>query len=469
MTTHIFEGIRVVVLLCCIIIVSCNKGLSVCELTKEAQGLVENGDYKSAQVKLLEAENLLTDDTRIEDKERLARIKGVVLFSQNMKAEAMEPANRALGYAREMNDTALMEINLINLAMCGDKVDNIVPYLEEAVNLATLQGDKKLAADALDKLAAVFIQTENFSGAQKCLDDAVSFSENNEIARSSINLRQYDLWFHEGKSEEALHGYRSINIDSLNTYGKLMRASAICEILQRKENYREALAYKDTIAMCSDSIRQMDGRKQVEDIEKEYHAAIEHKNQQFHLLLWLSVGAVAVVLTILFMVLKTLSLKKRQVELNDKISSLNTQISNLLHQNNESETENKTEELNLGSVDNLLKQKLNLTLELFRSLPQYAQLKKLNLLHDYTTENKVEIKEAFDTIVGRFSDCCSDLRQAVTGMTNDDCIYCIMNLLGCSKEVVSLSMGSSEEALRRRKSRIKQKLPETLFQFFFSK
>ena len=63
----------------------------------------------------------------------------------------------------------------------------------------------------------------------------------------------------------------------------------------------------------------------------------------------------------------------------------------------------------------------------------------------------------------------SDIRQAFPGLTNDDCVFCTMNFMGCSKEFISHAMGSSEEALRRRKSRIKQKLPEDLFHFFFSK
>ena len=110
-----------------------------------------------------------------------------------------------------------------------------------------------------------------------------------------------------------------------------------------------------------------------------------------------------------------------------------------------------------------------LSFEVFKTLSQYETLRKLNLIRDISPEYKVEIKTVFDAIVGRFSGCCSDMRQAFPGMTNDDCVFCSLNLIGCSKEVISSAMGSSEEALRRRKSRIKQKLPEDLFRFFFLK
>ncbi len=70
-------------------------------------------------------------------------------------------------------------------------------------------------------------------------------------------------------------------------------------------------------------------------------------------------------------------------------------------------------------------------------------------------------------IIGRLSDACSSLRQTVSSMSNDDCLICSLACCGCSKEVVSAILGSSEEAVRRRKSRVKQKLSPVLFAFFF--
>ena len=233
--------------------------------------------------------------------------------------------------------------------------------------------------------------------------------------------------------------------------------------------YKNALAYNDSIFVYTDSIKQLDGSKRVEEIEKTYHAAIAEKNHKFQLMVWSAALAVAVILVILFFVLKTLRLKKRQIELNDKICALNARIAELMPKSDENDEQKESTEEDIASISRLIEQKYALSLEVFKSLPQYESLRKLNLIREISNENRTEIRSMYDVIVGRFSGCCSDTRQAFSGLTNDDCVFCTMNFIGCSKEVISAAMGSSEEALRRRKSRIKQKLPESIFMFFFQR
>ena len=266
-----------------------------------------------------------------------------------------------------------------------------------------------------------------------------------------------------------MQGYESINPDSLNVYGRLQRTSAIYDILVQQGDYKSALAYKDSIFIYTDSIRELDGSKRVEEIEKSYHASIAEKNHRFQLLLWSAALAVTVILVILFFVLKTLRLKKHQIKLNDKIYALNARIAELMPKSDENNEQIEPTEKDIVSISRLIEQKYELSLEVFKSQPQYESLRKLNLIREMSSENKAEIKSLYDSIVGRFSGCCSDTRQAFSGLTNDDCIFCTMNFVGCSKEVISAAMGSSEEALRRRKSRIKQKLPESIFVFFFQR
>lgn len=292
---------------------------------------------------------------------------------------------------------------------------------------------------------------------------------NNEIQKRENAVTQYSLWFAEGKYDLALHGYKTLNQDSLNVYGRLQRVNAIYDMLARKEDYKNALAYKDSIYIYTDSIRKLDGTKDVEKTEREYQANIAQKNLRFQILMWASISALTAIVVILFFVLKTLRLKKKQIELNDKLSVLNTRLAKLMSKTdeNEEQMENKTKDM--SSISSLIEQKYELSFEVFKSLPEYVLLRKLNLIREMNSDQKMEVKEVYDTIIGRFSGCCADTHQAFPGLTNEDCVFCTMNFVGCSKEVISASMGSSEEALRRRKSRIKQKLPEDIFAFFFSK
>lgn len=448
---------------------SCSKSDNVDSIMSEAFNLAQEGRYDEAQMKALEAEELLTDNASLENRESLARLYGLVFFQQNIRNKAKTNLQQALNYATELNDTSLIIINLFNLGLCATTEEEAISNFKQAAVLAEKTGSSLKQSSALEKLAQTHISIGDFSKAQQFLDEANELCENNNILQLEIATTQCRLWLAEKKYDAALQGYESINPDSLNVYGRLQRTSAIYDILVQQGDYKSALAYKDSIFIYTDSIRQLDGSKRVEDIEKSYHASIAEKNHRFQLLLWSATLTGTVILVILFFVLKTLRLKKHQIELNDKIYALNARIAELMPKSDEHNEQIEPTEKDIASISRLIEQKYKLSLEVFKSLPQYETLRKLNLIREMSSENKAEIKSLYDSIVGRFSGCCSDTRQAFSGLTNDDCIFCTMNFVGCSKEVISAAMGSSEEALRRRKSRIKQKLPESIFVFFFQR
>ena len=369
-------------------------------------------------------------------------------------------------FAEEINDTSLIEMNLFNLGLCATTEEEAVVIFGRTADMSHKSGNESLQSSALEKIAQVYISTNRYAEAQKFLDEASALCEDNSPQQREIAVTQCRLWLAEGKYDAALQRYQSL--DSLNVYGKLLKAEGIYDILVQQGDYKNALAYKDSVYFYTDSIKKLDGTRQDKEIEKSYHANIERKNQRFQMLLWGSLSVLITVLLILFFVLKALRLKKRQIELNDEISALNARISELMHAYDNEEA-HKVPEKEIGSIQHLIEQKYELSLEVFKTLSQYETLKKLNLIRDISADNKAEVKSVYEAIVGRFSGCCSDIRQAFPGLTNDDCVFCTMNFVGCTKEVISSAVGSSEEALRRRKSRIKQKLPEDLFRFFFSK
>lgn len=446
---------------------SCTHKQSPSDIISEGFRLASEEKYDEAQLKGLQAEELLEEDSPLTDRESLARLYGQIYFQLNIKNKAKEHLAEALTFAEELNDTSLMEMNLFNLGLCATTEKEAVTNFRRAASLSHKSGNKLLQSSALEKLAQVYIYSNKYEDAQQSLDEATALCEDDSPQQGEIAMTQCRLWLAEGKHEDAEKGYKSM--ESLNVYGRLAKVNGIHDILVQKGDYKSALAYKDSIYLYTDSIKKLDGSRQVEEIEKTYHANIERKNQRFKMLLWASVSVLTVILIILFFVLKTLRLKKHQVDLEDKISALNARIVELMPGNDNDEEQKEPTKDNIISISQLIEQKYELSFEVFKTLPQYEIQRKLNLIRDISSEHKGEIKTVYDAIVGRFSGCCSDMRQAFPGMTNDDCVFCSMNLIGCSKEVVSSSMGSSEEALRRRKSRIKQKLPEDLFRFFFSK
>ena len=68
-----------------------------------------------------------------------------------------------------------------------------------------------------------------------------------------------------------------------------------------------------------------------------------------------------------------------------------------------------------------------------------------------------------------FTDVVIDIKAASSGVNLDDLSLCLFYLLKVNNATISMCMGVSENALRTRKSRLKEKLDSCMYQFIFGK
>lgn len=66
-----------------------------------------------------------------------------------------------------------------------------------------------------------------------------------------------------------------------------------------------------------------------------------------------------------------------------------------------------------------------------------------------------------------FTDMIIDIKAAGNGVNLDDLTLCIFCLLKINNTTISKCMGASENAIRTRKSRLKEKLDPQMYQFIF--
>ena len=452
------------IMLFSILFVSCSQHDDLQLVLDSANEKFINRNFDDAQSELLKAESLVTSNSSIQDKERLERLKGMNYLELRVMDKAKASLQKALEYSKQMNDTSRIIQNSFNLGLCNNTIDEAIEIYENVVELAK-DSEQSLLPDAFEKLAQGYIFKQDFQKAQLSLDRAYRLAGGNGVMSQQIAFTQCELWLAEDSLDLALSGFRSIPADSCSIVGKLSRAHHIYNILYEKGDYKNALAYKDSVQQFTDSIRNIDGANRVQRIEQDYKQNVEKEQARFNTLLYSSVGVIGIIAIVLFFVLKNLRLKRRQVLLSNQIAELNVKLSAL--QPKEENDRNTSDYNDTDGIMQLIMEKFRLSMEIFKTQHQYDILKKLNLIRDFDSANKQEVKEVLAEIIGRFSDACASLRQTVPAMTNDDCLLCSMPYCGCSKEVISAMMGSSEEAIRRRKSRIKQKLPETIFSFFF--
>lgn len=447
-------------LLLLVILVACSSKSDLQSVLDKVNADFLNKDYDAAQSNLLKAEALVHTDTPVSEKEYLERLKGLNYYGLRVLDKAKVSLQNALEYSKQMGDTSLIIQNSFNLGLCENTVAEAITLYEDVIELAE-KSNPALVPDALEKLAQCYIAHHDFEKAQSSLDRAYELAGNDNL---QITFTQCELWLAEDSLETALTGFRAISPDSCSMTGKLLRSQHIYTILCDLGDYKSALAYKDSVRQFTDSITNIDGANRLRRIEEAYTQEVEKERGRFNQLLYSSLALVIVVAVIGCFVMKNLRLKRRQVSLTDKIAELNVKLSEL--QPGEEGVQESTGDAD--RVQLLIMEKFRLSMEMFKIQPQSELLKKLNLIRDFDSENKKEIKTVYSEIVGRFSDACSSLRQAVPSLTTDDCLLCSMSCCGCSKEVISAIMGSSEEAVRRRKSRVKQKLSPSLFSFFFN-
>lgn len=455
---------KIGVIIIFLMFVSCSHGSDIRSVLDAANEKFINREYDAAQSELLKAEAKLTDDSPLADKEYLERLKGMNYLDLRVMDKAKVSLQKALDYSKQMGDTSRIIQNTFNLGLCNNTVDEVIGIYRSVISLAE-NSEPTLIPQALEKLAQGYIYARDFDNAQSSLDRAMGLIDSNSPMAQQIAFTQCELWLAEDSIKTALAGFKAIPADSCSIVGKLSRSEHIYRILYELGDYKGALAYKDSIQQFADSIKSINGANRIGRIEDAYKQNVEKERARFNTLLIYSIVALVIIAIIMFFVLKNLRLKRRQVSLIDKIAVLNVKLSEL--QLKEEPEESAIECAAGDAMQSLIMDKFRLSMEMLKIQPQYELLKKLNFIRDFDTENKQEIKHLSSEIIGRFSDSCSSLRQAFPTMTGDDCLLCSMSYCGCSKEVISAIMGASEEAVRRRKSRVKQKLPEGIFLFFF--
>ena len=250
----------------------------------------------------------------------------------------------------------------------------------------------------------------------------------------------------------------------MSLYGKASRYQNLYAIEIENNRFEKALEYRDSIDVIKNKIDSISFDERLSTIESEFSSKFDKEKKDREITTIISLCIIILLSALLFGEIKRRLMMKKQIELNEQITKLNLKIARLTESHNENNT--PADEIN-ADIQSEVIEKLRLNKELFVSQPIYNRLKQLNLKRDSDSVDRTAAKEVLDGVIGQFADVCSNLRQLYVGMTYDDVLYCAAIYVGFSKELASVAFGSSEDALRRRKSRIKQKLPSTIFDAIF--
>ena len=427
-----------------------------------AYELREAGEDEKAFELLLEAQALV--DESVPPKQKVNLYTALMVPYYNSYAyrfgAAKEYAKKAVEVARDADSLQWLPGLLWNLTLNTTDTDSVISYLRECRDLSDLYGDRYMALRSRIFIAKAIYLKGDFAGAE-IIFDSIAKMEPELQNDHKIELAMERAWMyrHNGENEKALEILGAVNPNSLSLDGKRTRYEELYEISRTSGRFEKALVYRDSLSICQDSINNIISSEKLSDVENNYSKRLIREEEKQRLFWWIGGATVLILIIVIVFLNKNRAMKSRQVKLIERISELNVRLAELENRNDPQ----------LSDTLSPLMEKLRLTKEFYFTMPQSGLVSQLNMVPNPDDIPKEKIKTFTESIIGSFSEVVANLRQSMPSLTQDDALLCLLSYIGVNKDVSSAVMRSSEDALRKRKSRIKQKLPSELFNLFFSK
>ena len=411
---------------------------------------------------LLELENNL--DKSVPDTLKykvLSRIGGIY-YADFKKDKADLYFKRAMMIARKCENEYLSGA-LWNRCLTLSNNDSILILLKECMDVSRQCNLRYTEVMAGVNLANAYAQLGNRNKALELLDTMREVIGDDRMLKYEYSFALQNILIADKQFDKAIELLDNQKVEDLNLFGKLSRFQNYFTIEMERKQFFKAVSYRDSIDKIKNEIDSIEYDKKLLKIESDFLSRLDKERAYRKNTALIALCVIILLVYSLFWRIKRAHMMKRQLELNEQISRLNLRIVQLTETHDEMSPSSMGE----GNVNVEIIQKLRLNRELFMSSPIYGQLQQLNLRRDADSIDKALAKEVLDAVIGQFADVCSNLRQLYTELTYDDALYCSAIYVGFTKELASVAIGSSEDALRRRKSRIKQKLPTAVFEALF--
>lgn len=430
---------------------------------QEAEDLISQDKNDEALSLLFELENNLDETIPDTLKYKVLSRIGIMYYSDFKKDKADDYFNKALAVARKCGKD-YESMALWNRCLTISDNDSILIYLKNCQNISHDSGSRYAEAMSGINLARAYIQTGNMDKAQEILDTMEYVVGNDSVLIIELGIARLNYLISNKNFDNAKKLLETQDVRNLNLYGRLSRYQNLYAIEIGEGRYESALEYRDSIDGIKINIDSISFDEKLSKTESEFATRLYKEKKSREITVIFALCIIIILLVFLFAGIKRRLMMKKQLELNEQILKLNLKIAQLTESHNESDTSDRN--VNMDVQPEII-EKLRLNKELFISQPIYDRLRQLNLKRDSETIEKAMAREVLDGVIGQFADVCTNLRQLYDGMTYDDVLYCAAIYVGFSKELASVAFGSSEDALRRRKSRIKQKLPTAVFEAVF--
>lgn len=346
-------------------------------------------------------------------------------------------------------------------------LDSTYYYYQQALKVAQQLHKPEALAIIYKGMATLFNEQGKYTEANSYVTKALAYifvsDEEGLTATSSI---KGDILKNLNMADSAVY-YWSIGTHSSNIYVRTSSYYSLYQESKRIKDWGNSVLYADSFITYYDSIQAMNDRAELDSLMDNHMVELHKyklsvKNKQ------IIAGLITAFVFLAFILIIVYLWRDRRRQM--KYLSLQQQL-----MENRTETMLLHDVTDMATVDNdvelykLSEERFAICLSLFKATDGYKKLCELEkstpkirraLVLNYRLKIIGDIRKSFVDVMTDFKEQCATL-------THDDLLYCILILLNTSKDNIWDIMNSTPDAIKTRKSRIKNKMDTELFERIF--
>lgn len=373
-------------------------------------------------------------------------------YSNHMMTNECEHyALKLLQTARELNDTAkiVRGLNFVATQWIDSKpIDSTLTIIDEAINISKIINDSSMIAWSFGKKARLLSKYDILEEALFYGDSAIIYSPDNNL--SIINDIGY-IKYKQKQYPEAVQ-YLEKSYQAMNLSGKYWTSRFLFDI-SKQPGYEHLAHYGDSVIYYN---QKFDHEEQSGNIEK---AIADYKQQRQQEMYHQMIKSFAVAAVIVLMILgisygwKTWRAKRRIDQLQ------------MLLQEQKAKEISSTEPVDPAELLKQQKESLRLHRELFATTETYRRLQLLEEMKSGEVVNNQMREKLVNQVLAGFYDPIRSLMEG-SQFSHEDLFLCLMFYMKFRTRDVAAVLGVSEDAIRKRKSRVRQRMEEVGVELF---
>lgn len=355
--------------------------------------------------------------------------------------------------------------NIGNAFLLEYKWDSAYFYYQQALNVVLVLDNTRMLSDIYRNMATLYNSKNMIDEANACISKVLAYLPKDESYTSACSIKG-DIMSNMNRNDSAVY-YWNIGTSSSNIYVKTSSYYSLFQESKKLKDWENATIYADSFITFYDSIQAMNDRAELDKLMDNYSIELHKyklsvKNKRLSVGLIVSFAFLASILIIIYL-WRDRCRREKYVAFQQKLMTNRTET---LLLNDASDTTIKEKNKELYKLE---EERLEICISLFQSTEGYHKLCELtkstpkiyrSLVTNYRLRIICDIRKSFVDVMADFKTQCPSL-------TNDDLLYCILVLLNTSKEVILDIMKSTPDAIKTRKSRIKNKMQAELFERIF--